>query len=75
MQHGLGQVVDRLGDVFVGGRGSGHIPAEQAEKTDQHFDVLHGCFLIVVGRCKGNMSLVMLSYNIAIVAGLLESKI
>jgi hypothetical protein len=53
MQHGLGEVVDRLGDIFVGGRGSGHIPAEQAEKTDQHFDVLHGCFLIVVGEVCG----------------------
>lgn len=50
VQHGLGQLVDRLGHIlFGGGRRCCDVAGEQAQKTDQHFDVLHGCFLIVVG--------------------------
>ncbi|MNN53316.1 hypothetical protein D3C81_1680600 [compost metagenome] len=53
VQHGLGQVVDRLGHVFVrGGRGGGDVAGEQAQKTDQHFCFFHGCFLVVVGIAR-----------------------
>jgi drug/metabolite transporter (DMT)-like permease len=49
VQHGLGQLVDRLGHLlFSRGRRCGDITRKQAQKADQYFDVWHGCFLIVV---------------------------
>ncbi|MDQ3598345.1 MAG: hypothetical protein M3531_26680, partial [Pseudomonadota bacterium] len=41
-----------------GGRG-GRVAAEQAQKTNQNLDVLHGCFLVVVGT--GTTRIVFLS--------------
>ena len=51
VQHGLGQLIDCLGYILLGGAGrGGDVAAEQAQKSDQHFEVGHGCFLIVVKK-------------------------
>lgn len=63
VQHGLGQLVDCLGHVLFGRSRRGcDVAGEQAQKTDQHFDVGHRCFLIVVGYVRRFES----SYNHAI---------
>ncbi|MNV23157.1 hypothetical protein D3C71_1141590 [compost metagenome] len=50
VQHGVGQMINGLRNIFVRRRsGGGDVAAEQAEKTNQHFDFFHGCFLVVVG--------------------------
>ncbi|MNP55476.1 hypothetical protein D3C76_1501290 [compost metagenome] len=50
VQHRLGQVVDGLRHVLVpGSRCGGHVAAEQAQKTDQHFCFFHVVSLLLWG--------------------------